>query len=208
MKLYLLRHGRTLWNEEGRLQGRTDVPLSEEGRRSALAAGAALGNVSFDAAFSSPLQRARETAELILQGKNVLIQTDARLIELSFGAAEGMRLCDFQEEQRPTRTLFAAPECYVPPTGGESYEALVRRCRSFLDKRIVPEETRWTHVLVVAHGGVNRSILNPVLNIPVDDFWRVHMGNCATAILDCTDGKLSLLEYTDSQSANTKSRLL
>ena len=63
-------------------------------------------------------------------------------------------------------------------------------------------------VLVVAHGGVNRSILNPVLNIPVDDFWRVHMGNCATAILDCTDGKLSLLEYTDSQSANTKSRLL
>ena len=92
MKLYLLRHGRTLWNEEGRLQGRTDVPLSEEGRRSALAAGAALGNVSFDAAFSSPLQRARETAELILQGKNVLIQTDARLIELSFGAAEGMRL--------------------------------------------------------------------------------------------------------------------
>ena len=69
MKLYLLRHGRTLWNEEGRLQGRTDVPLSDEGRCSALAAGAALESVPFDAAFSSPLQRARETAELILRGK-------------------------------------------------------------------------------------------------------------------------------------------
>ena len=51
MKLYLLRHGRTLWNEEGRLQGRTDVPLSDEGRCSALAAGAALESVPFDAAW-------------------------------------------------------------------------------------------------------------------------------------------------------------
>ncbi|MCB6900191.1 histidine phosphatase family protein [bacterium 210917-DFI.7.65] len=189
MKLYLLRHGRTLWNEEGRLQGRTDVPLSEEGRRSALAAGAALGNVSFDAAFSSPLQRARETAELILQGKNVLIQTDARLIELSFGAAEGMRLCDFQEEQRPTRTLFAAPECYVPPTGGESYEALVRRCRSFLDKRIVPEETRWTHVLVVAHGAAVRGLFSAMFGA---ESGRIYGGrvqkNCAVNVIDCTGG--------------------
>ena len=189
MKLYLLRHGRTLWNEEGRLQGRTDVPLSEEGRRSALAAGAALGNVSFDAAFSSPLQRARETAELILQGKNVLIQTDARLIELSFGAAEGMRLCDFQEEQRPTRTLFAAPECYVPPTGGESYEALVRRCRSFLDKRIVPEERRWAHVLVVAHGAAVRGLFSAMFGA---ESGRIYGGrvqkNCALNVIDCTGG--------------------
>ncbi|MCB7514825.1 histidine phosphatase family protein [bacterium 210917-SL.2.15] len=189
MKLYLLRHGRTLWNEEGRLQGRTDVPLSEEGRRSALAAGAALGNVSFDAAFSSPLQRARETAELILQGKNVLIQTDARLIELSFGAAEGMRLCDFQEEQRPTRTLFAAPECYVPPTGGESYEALVRRCRSFLDKRIVPEERRWAHVLVVAHGAAVRGLFSAMFGA---ESGRIYGGrvqkNCAVNVINCTGG--------------------
>lgn len=77
-----------------------------------------------------------------------------------------------------------------------------------IDQVLLPLEGTYETVLVVAHGGVNRSILNPVLNIPVDDFWRVHMGNCATAILDCTDGKLSLLEYTDSQSANTKSRLL
>ena len=189
MKLYLLRHGRTLWNEEGRLQGRTDVPLSEEGRRSALAAGAALGNVSFDAAFSSPLQRARETAELILQGKNVLIQTDARLIELSFGAAEGMRLCDFQEEQRPTRTLFAAPECYVPPTGGESYEALVRRCRSFLDKRIVPEERRGALVLVGAHGAAVRGLFSAMFGA---ERGRIYGGrvqkNCAVNVIDCTGG--------------------
>ena len=91
MKIYLLRHGRTLWNEAGRLQGRTDIPLSEDGRAAARAAGRALSDIAFDAAFSSPLRRARETAELILAGRGVAVQTDARLVELSFGAAEEWR---------------------------------------------------------------------------------------------------------------------
>ena len=55
---------------------------------------------------------------------------------------------------------------------------------------------------------MNRSILNAVLDIPVSDFWHFHMGNCATAILECREGKLSLLEYQDSESVNTKSKLL
>ena len=60
MKLYLLRHGRTRWNEEGKLQGRTDVPLNEEGRAGALRAREELRHVPFSAVFSSPLSRARE----------------------------------------------------------------------------------------------------------------------------------------------------
>ena len=59
MKLYMLRHGRTLWNEAGKLQGRTDIPLSEEGRQSALETGKELANIPFSAAFSSPLMRAK-----------------------------------------------------------------------------------------------------------------------------------------------------
>ena len=73
---------------------------------------------------------------------------------------------------------------------------------------LLPLEGTYETVLVVAHGGVNRSILNPVLDIPVEDFWHVHMGNCATAVLECRNGKLSLLEYMDGTSTNTKSKLL
>ena len=102
MKLYMLRHGRTLWNEAGKLQGRTDIALSEEGRRSALETGEELADVSFSAAFSSPLARARETAELILRGRDVPVQTDERLVELSFGSAEGMYLSDLAPERQPT----------------------------------------------------------------------------------------------------------
>ena len=189
MKLYLLRHGRTLWNEEGRLQGRTDVPLSDEGRCSALAAGAALESVPFDAAFSSPLQRARETAELILRGKNIAVQTDVRLMELGFGAAEGMRLCDLAEEKQPTRSLFSDPEHYVPPAGGETYEALVRRCRAFLDERIVSGVEHWTHVLVVAHGAAVRGFFSAMFGAESGRIYgsRVQK-NCAVNVIDCTGG--------------------
>ena len=94
MKLYLLRHGRTAWNEAGKIQGRTDIPLGEEGRRSALEAGAALADIPFSAAFSSPLRRAKETAEIILGARKDILRTDERLIELNFGAAEGMCTMD------------------------------------------------------------------------------------------------------------------
>ena len=96
MKLYLLRHGRTRWNEEGKLQGRTDVPLNEEGRAGALRAREELRNVPFSAVFSSPLSRARETAEIIAAGK-AAVTTDERLLELRFGAPEPPR-----QEDLPT----------------------------------------------------------------------------------------------------------
>ena len=62
--LYIMRHGRTDWNEQYRLQGGTDIPLNEEGRRMAREAAETYRDVEFDLCYVSPLQRARETAEL------------------------------------------------------------------------------------------------------------------------------------------------
>ena len=61
MKLYIIRHGETPWNAEGRLQGQTDIPLNENGIRLAKITGEALKDVPFDFAISSPLKRARQT---------------------------------------------------------------------------------------------------------------------------------------------------
>ena len=189
MKLYLLRHGRTPWNEAGKMQGRTDIPLSEEGRRSALEAGALLADVPFSAAFSSPLSRARETAELILGARKGILRTDERLIELSFGAAEGMCLWDIAPQERPTAALFEAPERYVPPEGGESYEALLARCRAFLDEVILPNEKRWEHVLVVSHGAAVRGMFSAMFGARSGEIYgqRVQK-NCAVNVIGCSGG--------------------
>lgn len=194
MKIYLLRHGRTLWNEAGRLQGRTDIPLSEDGRAAARAAGRALSDIAFDAAFSSPLRRARETAELILAGRGVAVQTDARLVELSFGAAEGMALEALPPEQRPTWRLFSDPASYVPPDGGESYASLTARCRAFLDEALLPQEKNWENVLVVAHGGVVRGLFSAMFGAASGEIYgsRVQK-NCAVNVIECRGGVFAAL---------------
>ena len=124
-----------------------------------------------------------------LAGKNIAVQTDVRLMELGFGAAEGMRLCDLAEEKQPTRSLFSDPEHYVPPAGGETYEALVRRCRAFLDERIVSGGEHWTHVLVVAHGAAVRGFFSAMFGAESGRIYgsRVQK-NCAVNVIDCTGG--------------------
>ena len=205
MKIYLVRHGETDWNQAGLLQGQTDIALNAQGLEQAREAAERLKEVPFEIAFCSPLIRAKRTAETIIGDRKITLTTDERLRELNFGPWEGV---DIRTIKDAASQPFTNPGSYVPPAGAESFEQLYKRSGEFVDQVLLPLEGTYETVLVVAHGGVNRSILNPVLNIPVDDFWRMHMGNCATAILDCTDGKLSMLEYMDSQSANTKSRLL
>ena len=205
MKIYLVRHGETDWNQAGLLQGQTDIALNVQGLEQAHEAAERLKEVPFEIAFCSPLIRAKRTAETIIGDRKITLTADERLRELNFGPWEGV---DIQTIKDAASQPFTNPGSYIPPEGAESFAQLYKRSGEFVDQVLLPLEGTYETVLVVAHGGVNRSILNPVLNIPVDDFWRMHMGNCATAILDCTDGKLSMLEYMDSQSANTKSRLL
>lgn len=204
MKIYLVRHGETDWNQAGLLQGQTDIALNAQGLEQAHDAAERLKKVPFEIAFCSPLIRAKRTAEIIIGDRKITLTTDERLRELNFGP--GKR--GYPDHQGCCQPAFYQPGSYIPPVGAESFAQLYQRSGEFVKQVLLPLEGTYKTVLVVAHGGVNRSILNPVLNIPVDDFWRVHMGNCATAIFDCTNGKLSMLEYTDSKSANAKSKLL
>ena len=91
--LYIMRHGKTEWNELHKLQGRTDIPLNENGRKMAREAGKRYREIHFDICYCSPLIRAKETAELVLEGRIVPIVTDDRLMEMCFGEYEGKQLC-------------------------------------------------------------------------------------------------------------------
>ena len=130
--LYIMRHGRTVWNMEHKLQGKTDVPLSEAGRPVVEQAAAACRDTHIDVCYCSPLIRAVETAEIVLRGREIPIITDVRLEEMGFGICEGTT--DFQDNpDNPIYPLFAAPETYrIPVEGGESLEDLYARTGAFL----------------------------------------------------------------------------
>lgn len=92
MKLYIVRHGETVWNRHHKVQGVADIPLAENGILLAEKTGEALKNVSFDLCITSPLVRARKTAELILakQAHKVPVKEDIRIREINFGVLEGV----------------------------------------------------------------------------------------------------------------------
>ncbi|MGN0682755.1 MAG: histidine phosphatase family protein [Oscillospiraceae bacterium] len=176
--LYIMRHGKTDWNAVHRLQGRTDVPLNDEGRAMARAAALEYKDVHFDICYCSPLIRARETAEILLSGRSVPIITDERLVEMCFGEYEGVENC-FEIPDCPIVTLFKEPQNYTAPvSGAESLNELYARTGEFLREVVQPLLAEGKDVLIVGHGAMNCAILCQVKNIPLKDFWKAGIDNC------------------------------
>lgn len=176
--LYIMRHGKTLWNEEHRLQGRTDVALSDKGREMAAAAAVRDASVHFDVCYCSPLVRALETARIYLEGRDVPIIIDDRLKEMCYGIYEGTAN-SFSIPDCPINTLFFEPQNYTTPAeGAESIEELSLRTGEFLDEIALPQSDAGKSVLIVAHGAVNSSIICRVRQLPVKDFWSAGIENC------------------------------
>lgn len=175
--LYIMRHGKTDWNVLHKLQGRTDIPLNEEGRKMAEAARIKCRDVNFDICYCSPLIRAKETAEIVLQNRNIPILYDDRLMEMSFGIYEGIEN-SFQIPDCPINVFFHDPSQYAAVEGGESFEELFARTGSFLEEIITPALKEKKDVLIVGHGAMNSSIVCQVRGIPLERFWEAGIENC------------------------------
>ena len=144
VRVWLVRHGETRWNTERRLQGISDIELSDRGREQAEQLRLRLGGRSFDAVWSSDLLRAVETAEIIFGGPRI----DARLRELDFGDLDGLTWSDLGKEGRAAMLEF---DSFVAPNG-ESAADMRARLLSFLNN-LPPGDH-----LAVTHGGVVRPI--------------------------------------------------
>jgi len=173
-----MRHGKTDWNEKRKLQGRTDVPLNESGRAMAENAAKECEGVHFDVCFSSPLNRALETAQIVLANRGVPIITDDRLMEMSFGVLEGAEDSS-KIPNSPIYYFFNSPEKYViPAENGESFKELFNRTGEFLKDKVYPLLEQEKDVLIVGHGAMNSSIICQIRNLPIEEFWSAGLENC------------------------------
>lgn len=146
--LYLIRHGETDWNKARRIQGRSDIPLNETGRLQALRAAAQLAGHPWDHIVSSPLSRARETAQIIareLQLPEPILIPD--LVERNYGEAEGLTRTEL-DSRFPEESSVPGRESRFD-VAGRAIPALISLGKEFPEGR----------VLAVTHGGLIRSVL-------------------------------------------------
>ncbi len=151
LELWLVRHGQTDWNIDGRIQGQSDVPLNETGRAQAQALAQKLAGVPFVAVYSSDLERARETAEIIAAPHGLPVQIDARLREVHQGDWEGLNLMDIRERYD---WEYRHDQSYSPdfrPPGGESAREVAGRIQAAIED-IHTAHPHGGAVLVVSHG--------------------------------------------------------
>ena len=175
--LYIIRHGKTDWNAVYRLQGRSDIPLNDEGRQMAREAAKKYAGIHFDICYSSPLSRALETARILLEGRNVPIITDERLLEMCFGEFEGAENC-FLHPEWSIYKFFKDTENYVAENGAESLDELFARTGDFLENVVKKDLESGKDILIVGHGAMNNSIVSRVRHIPRKDFWTTAIPNC------------------------------
>lgn len=152
MRVCLIRHASTAWNEDGRIQGRTDIPLSPAGREQ-VASWRLPDGFAGAPCVTSPLTRARETASLLGFPDSPV---DARLAEMSWGGFEGRRLAELREELGNVFTDSERLGLDFRPPGGETPREVAARLTAFLRDEAVASGG---DLLLVAHKGVLRAAL-------------------------------------------------
>lgn len=185
-RVLLVRHGATRWNAEGRHQGRADVPLSAEGRAQAAALGALLRPLPVDAAYTSPLARARDTAAAVLAGRGVRAAAAPEFAELSYGARAGERRADWLAAEPAFVARWDDEPWAVTFPGGESLGDVRRRAAPAWDQ--IVRAHRGDTVLLSAHGHLNRVLLIHALGLPPASFWALPQPNASCVVVDVRPG--------------------
>jgi probable phosphoglycerate mutase len=175
-----IRHGQTDWNRDNRMQGSTDIPLNDLGRQQAADAVEVLSGTSWDAIVSSPLSRARETAEIIAAGLGIeLGPSYDELKERHYGDAEGATAAIIAERW---------PDNQYP--GLESLDSVVSRATIALDK--IAEEYGDANVVIVCHGTLIRYTLGSLASRSFD---AIRNGSVAT--FERTEERWNVLTVND-----------
>ncbi len=182
-KIFLLRHGETMWNTECRLQGHKDSKLTHKGREQARQNGLKLQNLISNAPrlIASPLGRCRETAAVVA---NMIdfdlsqIEYDDRVMELSFGQWEGQKIADIELNDTDRFEMRRANRWDIPAPDGESYSTVAKRLRAWLS------DVEGQTLILVSHGCAGRILRGIYSNLPKESIYSLDEPHDAIYLLE------------------------
>lgn len=181
-EIWLVRHGQTDWNLEGRLQGQLDVPLNDTGLEQARKLAATLQGKRFGALYSSDLLRARQTAEIVSGVVHLPVNLDRRLREISQGQFEGMLFSEVVAKFEDALTDRSRNPVHSRLPGGESVAELAARVKECLNEIACLKIHK--PVLVVAHGLAIATILCMARDYPMETVYSRIQGNATAEVVE------------------------
>ncbi len=188
MKIYIVRHGETDWNKARRVQGFSDIPLNEYGIYLAEETAKGLSDITFDVAYTSPLIRAKKTAEVILRDRETELIEEPAIKEMGFGVFEGMCISGEKKakESEAFNKFFTDTANFIPAEGGERVEDLLDRTGAFLQALCESEEKKDQTILLSTHGAAMTALVNHVKgNLEISAFWKEGVPpNCAVTLIE------------------------
>lgn len=151
MKIYLIRHGQTDWNVAGKIQGRTDIPLNDTGRRQAQCLARGMEKRLVVQVFTSTLKRAEETARVIAQSQQIDVEPIPDLQEIGFGCWEGLTLKEIQQQYPKEYERWCINPVTVAPPGGELQAEIRQRCCRVMER--IQKQAKGDFA-IVSHGAM------------------------------------------------------
>jgi alpha-ribazole phosphatase len=195
LHLLLVRHGQTEWNAQHRYQGHSDLPLNQLGQEQARQLAARLQTQKIDLVFSSDLQRALQTAQILAESHGVKVQPDPRLREMNFGLLEGHTFDDGLERW-PEMIRNWVQDNNQPPEGGERLDEFSERVSQFFTG--LRQSCDGKTVLVVAHGGPLRVIMQSVLGPGSGPVWWFSLDHGSLTDFQIDDENIIINRINDS----------
>lgn len=189
-RLFLIRHGLTIWNHEFRYQGHTDIELSPEGRIQAQALRQRMKKEKLTAIFSSDMIRAIETAKIIGEPHQLEIQINPLFKEIKFGVWEGLTYQDLEKHYPEQLKVWTETPHLLQIQGGETFADLRNRAVRGLHEVLALYPTG--NIAIVSHGGTIAALICGLLQEPLSKMWQYKQKNAAINILQIKEGKVTI----------------
>lgn len=197
MRLIIVRHGETEWNRLRKTQGVTDIALSARGRRQAKKLGGRLRGFAVRCVYTSPLMRARDTGSAIALSCGAPVVVDDDLLEIRFGAWEGLTFEEIGQNYPEELTLWnRSPECCVPPGESESLSQVAARVERFLTDILQkhPNDT----VAAVSHSIPCKVLVALGIGLPLSRIHSLRMDNASMTVVDFYEERAVLRQFNDT----------
>ncbi len=205
MNIYLIRHGQTDWNKQGKIQGHLDIPLNQQGRLQAKILATKLKDKEINMIYSSDLSRAYQTAEIIHSTTNSRLISESRLRERNYGDWQQLSWAEVHAQNPHVKSEWKTNPLDSKPPQGESIQELYKRVNLFFSGVL---KTEANNVLIVAHNSPLRIIISIAKGLALEDLSTIdHLSNTEIIQIQYTEGILQINENEFDKISLHKAKL-